>query len=133
MEDPLLHRWNKHVRAFATKHKLRLRLAEDGEVRILLGPRSTENHASIYYSRKGWTWAVYFTAPSPLRVCEDVKDLSPAVHPLDGEGFFLVYEKDLLKACARNRWIKPRHLNVVARKAREDAQLAKFVQALDTE
>jgi hypothetical protein len=132
MKDPLPG-WNAHVRKFAAKHHLRLRLSEDGEVRVLLGPRKTENHASINSSTTGWVWAVYFTAPSPNRVCEDVKHLSPAIHPLDGEGYFLVYEKDLLKACALNRWIKPRYKKVVGQKARESAQFGAFVQSLDGE
>lgn len=131
MEDPL-PRWNKHVRAFATKHKIRLRLAEDGELRLLLGPRSTENHASIHGDSKGkWLWAVYYTAPQADRVTQSVKDIATKLVPLDGEGFYLVPEKDLLKACALNRWTKPRYKSVVARKARESAQLDRFVQALD--
>lgn len=131
MEDPL-PAWNKHVRAFATRHKVRLRLAEDGELRLLLGPRATENHASIHHQEgKTWVWAVYYTAPSSNRVAESVKSLARRNVPLDGEGFFEVSEKDLLAACALNRWTKPRYKRIVGQKAKEASQFGAFVQSLD--
>ena len=131
MRDPLPE-WNKHVRQFGAKHQIRLRIAEDGEIRLLLGPRTTENHASIHHQEgKTWVWAVYYTAPSSNRVAESVKALAKRNVPLEGEGFYEVTEQNLLRSCALNRWLKPRFKKVVGQRAREDAQLDRFVQALD--
>lgn len=123
---------NRHVRAFATKHKVRLRKAEDGELTLYLGPRTGDNHASYSHpSRKVWT--VYYTAPSSNRVAESVAKLATRNVPLDGEGFFEVPERLLLAACALNRWLKPRYRREVAEKARARSDFQGFVQALDTD
>jgi hypothetical protein len=125
--DPLPE-WNKHVRTFAGRHKVRLRLAEDGELRLLLGPRSTENHASYI---GGKVWRVYFTAPSSNRVCDSVRDVARRCVPLDGEGFFDVGEKDLLRACSLNRWLRPRFKKEVAAKSAAADAFGAAVQSLD--
>lgn len=130
MADPL-PKWNKHVRDYAARHHLRLRLAEDGEVRILLGPRTTENHASIHSDKKGWTWAVYYTAPQASRVTDAVAGVATRCVPLDGEGFYLVREKDLLRAASLSSWTKPRFQKIVAQKANQRKVFDAFVQSLD--
>ena len=128
--DTWLRNANNHVRQFAARNHLRLRLVEDGEVRVLLGPRKTENCAS-YLGHK--TWEVFFQAPSPQRVLDGVKDVATRLVCLDGEGFYEVPEAKLLKACARNRWTKPRQPRRGVERDRNASLRDVLVQSLDSD